>query len=109
MTRFIRKDTLQEMATVYRNTEYNICITVNPDPNHIGNPYFKIYNSTSYTSADKGIRISFLKPSYIMHADTKASWKLNKKEKQLLISFLLDKSNFYDEQLGRKLTVWEML
>lgn len=39
---------LFEMATVLRDTENNICITVNPDSGRIGYPYFKFFNNSDY-------------------------------------------------------------
>ena len=75
---------LGEMATVHKDSKYNIMVFVNPDKNRNGEKYFKFYNSNSYTTADKVIRISFDEPKYIYHKnmDGKLDWILNSKEKK---------------------------
>ena len=106
---FEESELLFEMATVYRNIEDNICITVNPDPNRIGEPYFKLYNHKSYNQASKAIRISFLEPKYIIHNNNRdmRDWFLNNKEKKSLMKYLNLVSDMFNEDLNRKLSVWE--
>ena len=39
---------LTEMATIARNRDYDMRITVNPDRNRVGVPYFKVFNHINY-------------------------------------------------------------
>lgn len=44
---------LDAMATVYRDLKGRFRIAVHPDSKHVGDEYFKLYNSTSIESATK--------------------------------------------------------
>lgn len=63
---------------------------VNPDPNRIGDAYFKLFNASNYRKSDKQSRIKFNSPEYVYHKDStgKTEWKLISDEKELLLEFL---------------------
>ena len=96
MIRIICEEYLDEMATIYKNREYGILVAVNPDSKRSGNPYFKFYNNVSYDKATKVVRILFNYPDYVLHKDRMELWKLNSKEKKLLIKILKEESDMYD-------------
>lgn len=82
-----------------------ISIRVDPDLNHKGNEYFKIYNSDKYSSAENIARIKFREPSYVVHNENrhgKKNYKLVSDEKDDLIDFLNSKNHKKPE-----LTNWE--
>lgn len=91
----IEHENLNEMATVFKNKEQNVSIIVNPDSSRSGNPYFKFVNNSNFRNADKLIRIMFNKPDYVIHHDGKDLWKLNSKEKKLLITIMNKESSKY--------------
>ena len=91
----IEHENLNEMATVFKNKKQNVSIIVNPDSNRSGNPYFKFVNNSNFRNADKLIRIMFNKPDYVIHHDGKDLWKLNSKEKKLLITIMNKESSKY--------------
>lgn len=98
MIKLINEDYLAEMATIAYNQHENIGICVSPDPGHIGDPYFKFYNSASYTSAKLLIRIYFKKVGYTIHkSDSKKPWKLNSKERKLLVKTLQDECDYVED------------
>ena len=95
VVRLISEEYLEEMATIYKSKEYGIMVAVNPDSGRSGNPYFKFYNNSNFNNADKVIRIMFKKPDYVIHKDGKKLWKLNSKEKKLLLKVLnMESENF---------------
>lgn len=81
---------LYEMATVV--SDDNLYISVNPDAKRgwENQEYFKVYNSSSYRTADKVARIKFREPAYVEHnnEDGKESWKLNVKDVKNLMKLL---------------------
>ena len=85
-------EVLEEMATIYKSKEYGILVAVNPDSHRSGNPYFKFFNSHDFFKATKVIRILFKEPDYVVHKDGKELWKLNNKEKKLLVKILNEQS-----------------
>lgn len=97
MLKIFIEEFLEEMATIYKSKEYSILIAVTPDSGRAGNPYFKFLNNSNYLNADKIIRILFHKPDYIVHTDGKELWKLNNKDKKLLIKILNQHSKKYKE------------
>lgn len=95
---------LYAMATVARDVQRKMLIEVNPDLNHKGNAYLKLYNSDSKQKATKVARISMHAPIYIEHVNVgrmagKEIWVLNSKERKEFIAFLKEVQN------GR--TVWQ--
>ena len=94
------------MANVYTSNEKGVTIQVNPDPLHIGLPYFKYYNSSRYFKATKIARISMDIPAYIYHTNSVGlkDWRLNSKERKELDSILSSRSTKY---LGY--TVWQAI
>lgn len=81
---------LDAMATIYWDKKGRFCISVNPNPNRIGDEYFKLFNSSSVRTATKVARISFKAAKYIHHtnSDGKDDWILNSKEKKYLVKAL---------------------
>ena len=96
MIKLIHEEFLDEMATIYKSVEYGIGASVNPDSKRSGNAYFKFYNNAEFLKATKIIRILFKKPDYAVRRDGKQLWKLNSKEKKLLIKILKQESVRYD-------------
>lgn len=95
MIKLLIEEYLDEMATIYKSKEYGILVAVNPDSKRSGLPYFKFYNSFDYNRATHVIRIMFKEPDYIVHKDSKKLWKLNSKDKKLLIKIMKEESNTY--------------
>ena len=103
---FIKGELIEAMAQTYTDRANNCSMYVNPDLNRIGNEYFKFCNSISWNKATKLCRISFNKPQYIIHTNSRkvSDWTLNTKEKKYLVKTLLSKSKKY-----AGLTVWQAL
>lgn len=100
------EELLNEFATVRaRNShDYVLAMAVNPSPNHIGEPYFKVYNALKYTQATKVARVSFFEPKLIIHKGDKLPWtNMNAKEKKDIVGFLKLTS------MISNYTVWDML
>lgn len=95
MIKLLLEEYLDEMATIYKSTEYGIMVAVNPDSNRNGNPYFKFYNSSNYRKATKVIRVLFKEPDYVIHSDNMDLWKITSKEVKLLIDILNKPSTRY--------------
>lgn len=95
MIRLVLEEYLEEMATIYKSKEYGICVAVNPHSKRKGIPYFKFYDDSDFTKAERVIRILFTEPDYVVHKDSKKLWKLNMKDKKLLISVLKKESKRY--------------
>lgn len=94
------------MANVYTSNEKGVTIQVNPDPLHLGLPYFKYYNSSRYFKATKMARISMDTPAYVYHTNSGGlqDWRLNSRERKELDSILSSCSNKY-----RGYTVWQAI
>ena len=90
MIKLMFEEVMNEMATVCKDTENNVGLGVYPDRGRIGNPYFKFYNSTNYENATKIIRITFNQVDYVVHKNSGGAdlWKLNHKNKKLLMKLL---------------------
>lgn len=75
-------DQLNEMATigfvVDKHAKRKYIITVDDESSHVGNPYFKIYDSTSVSKAKHVARISFLGANIILHSKSKPLMKITK-------------------------------
>lgn len=60
-----------EMATIGvvkdKHRKSNYLITVDAEPTHVGNAYFKIYDRTSVSKSKNNMRISFHEPRKIIH------------------------------------------
>lgn len=91
----LKNEYLYEMATVHRDTTENISVAVNPDSKRVGDPYFKFYNDADFSKATAVIRIMFKSSNYTEHTDGKKFWKLNSKEKKLLVKTLESTSKKY--------------
>ncbi|MCF0215214.1 MAG: hypothetical protein HUK21_01920 [Fibrobacteraceae bacterium] len=100
---------MAEMATVVRSIDMHILIQVNSDEHHIGNPYFKVYDSFSYEKSTRMNRISFLEPAYVKHTTYgKKLWVLNAKDMKHLITILNTPSDHIDRRdTSRTYTNWE--
>ena len=59
----IRRDgeVILGMATIGSHIDPNFSVCVNPDAHRVGTCYFKYYNSESYTTADKVVRIGMVR------------------------------------------------
>ena len=103
---FIKGELIEAMAQTYVDRTSNCSMYANPDLNRIGNEYFKFCNNASWSKATKLCRISFNKPQYIIHTNSRKvdNWILTAKEKKYLVRTLLSKSKKY---IG--LTVWQAL
>lgn len=100
---------LYEMATVRPAISLDglgILLAVNPDVNHDGNPYFKMYDSTSFYTANTVWRISFDKPMFIKEhkGKIKASTSISTDLKSKLIKYLNAPSKDF-----KGYTVWDEL
>lgn len=104
MIRLVLEEYLDEMTTLCKDYQNDVSIVVNPNSNRQGNPYFKFYNSTNYSTADKVVRILFNYADYVIHTNTdgKKLWKLSHKEKRILNELLNKPSTKYSN-----MTVWE--
>lgn len=104
MIRLFLEEYLDEMATICKDYQNDVCIAVNPDSNRQVNSYFKFYNSANYKSATKVVRILFNSANYIEHqnADGKKLWKLSHKDKKVLKELLNSSSKKYSN-----MTMWE--
>lgn len=100
----LESEYIYEMATVHRDTNENISVAVNPDSKKVGDPYFKFYNSVDFNKSTAVIRIMFNSADYTYHTDGKKLWKLNSKEKKLLVKTLKSESKKY-RPFG--FTVWD--
>ena len=83
------QESLYAMSNVYTDIG-NITIQINPSEGRIGEPYFKVYNTDSVSTAKLVARISFDKPKYIIHKNSngKQSWFMNASERKNLVSIL---------------------
>lgn len=92
------------MANVYTSSEEGVTIQVNPDPLHLGLPYFKYYNSSRYFKATKIARILMDIPAYVYHSNNGRleDWILNSNERKQLDSILSSRSTKYPGY-----TVWQ--
>ena len=104
MGRYPVQEYVYAMANVFSDRNAEVGIQVNPDPLHVGLPYFKYYNSSSYSSATKIARISMTDPVYIIHRgnDGKQNWILNTGERKALYNSLHTNSSKYPGY-----TVWQ--
>ncbi len=105
--KYEEKHEITAMATVARSIEKKMLIEVNPDKNHKGNPYFKLYNAASKAKAKKVARISMKQVKYIKYKNIgkmagKRNWVLDAGEKKDLMEFLRSP---YEE--NPSITVWE--
>lgn len=89
----IIKEPVWAMSNVFRDERNNVTYQLNTDPNRLGDPYFKLYNSKSVRSATLVARISFLSPEYVTHTDGlgKQPWILNSQERRMLVKTLTSK------------------
>ena len=99
---------IESMATVGRDYATGLCIQVNPDVNRVDDIdgfYFKVYNSTNWSSADKIARIKFSSPSYVHHTnyDGKQDWIMNSKEIKALIAWFNKRAT----NSGHNITNWQ--
>lgn len=62
------EELMYEMANVRRDRRDDfLLMAINPDPNRIGDPYFKVYDADSWRKATKVARLSFFEPKLIIH------------------------------------------
>lgn len=93
------------MATAFSRESFSICLAINPDPNRVGEPYFKMYNAQSWRKATKVARISFKEPKLIKHSSNKESWNTVPRDiRHELIDYLDSESKTFPS-----FTVWDYL
>ena len=106
----IRRDgeVILGMATIGSHIDPNFSVCVNPDAHRVGTCYFKYYNSESYTTADKVVRMNIRKPEVVIHRnrDGKKHWVLNSREKRAICDYLREPTRF---DYRHKATNWEYL
>lgn len=100
-------DIILNEQTIASSNTYNLCIGIYPRETHISgflkDPYFKIFNHYSETSADSVARISILRPEYINHSNgNKKRFVLNKKDIAFMLKIMKDPSHGYD-------TTWQYM
>ncbi|MCF0217101.1 MAG: hypothetical protein HUK21_11595 [Fibrobacteraceae bacterium] len=97
------------MATVCRSREMHILVQVNADEHHIGDAYFKVYDSESYPKAQRVARVMYKKPFYVNHTTyNKMPWHLSTKERSDLVRLLNSPSCHIDRRNPkREYTNWE--
>lgn len=88
-------ESVYAMSNVYTNYTYRLSFQVNPTDSRVGEHYFKVYNHSSMSAADKVARISFDEPRYIIHKDGhgKQPWILDSSAKKNMMH-LLSKNNY---------------
>lgn len=89
------KEPILSMARIGAANErdkFNFCVYVNPDSKRNGNPYFKFYDSKSYSTAKKVVRLGIKKFEIIKHNDGFTFWDISKNEAKVLDAFLSRKS-----------------
>ena len=99
---------LNEMTSVRPKGGLNklgILLAVNPDDDRDGDPYFKMYDKESWTSASKVWRIRFDRPEFIKKHKGKipAATTMNSSDKKILLEYLNLSSKDFDG------TVWDEL
>lgn len=97
---------LNEMASVRPVGQTSILLAVNPDDTRDGEPYFKMYDSNSWTTATKVWRIHFEKPKLVKKHKGKipAATSMSSKEKDNLVKYLNQPSRDF-----KNYTVWDEL
>lgn len=96
-----------EMASVRpKENLKGILLTINPDINRTRDPYFKVYDSDSWTTARNVWRVYFNKPEFVKAHTRKKEVQtvMNSKMKKQLILALNSKSKNEPEY-----TVWQSL
>ena len=85
----LTEEPMYEMSTVAINKDKpNLLVMVNVDPNRIGNPYFKVFNSSSYQKATKVARLHFFDEGVELHRGKYEIWDLTKKDIKIIKEFL---------------------
>ena len=88
---------LGEMSTVAETDRpIGLSIQVNPDPDRIGNPYFKVYNARVPKRGNTKIaRLHFLDTGIEYHQDKFMDWIPTNKEISLIQNFLKEMHPLY--------------
>lgn len=96
------------MANIYVSREKSITLQIHVASTRVGNPYFKAFDSDSFTKARRVARISMRKPEYIIHKDRagKQPWTLNAQEKATLLEILALPNSYAGNFHG---TTWQCL
>ena len=95
---------LGEMATIFENVKPSILITVNPDPNRIGNPYFKVFNmGRLIPNETKVARLHFIDSAMEYHQDHYNDWILSSKDIKNIKTILMKPHDDFPDY-----TVWDI-
>lgn len=95
-----------EMATVFISEKPQLRILTNPDPDpdRIGDPYFKVFDTSNLKrSESKVIRLAFLEPKIIYHKDKYKDWNISNKDIKNIKNVLQSQHDDHPEY-----TIWQM-
>ena len=95
-----------DMATIGRTTTpIPLLISVNPDPNRIGNPYFKVYDTDKIRkNSSRVMRLHFLDSGMEYHRDEYLEWIPSKADLNNIKNYLQQKNTNFSNY-----TNWQAL
>lgn len=98
-------DYLTEMATIARDQEEGILISVNPERQTLNIPYFKVYDNSSVNTAKCVARLHFKDSGMEYHKDSlgKRQWIINNGDVKNIRNILQKKS-----KRDKSYTYWQM-
>lgn len=104
MYKELLEDLLATEGTVFIDQNRNRLVQVNPAEKKRGLEYFKYFDSAGEHSAKRLARIEYRKPQYVYHSHNRGKdiWKLNGKEKEMLMDMMNSKNEEND-----RITNWQ--
>lgn len=98
-------DYFEEMATIARDRDEGILISVNPERDRLSIPYFKVYDSDSVDTAKRVVRLHFKDSGMEYHKDPlgKMQWVMNNRDVKNVRKALQKKS-----KRDKPYTYWQM-
>lgn len=95
-----------EMATIVRNENKGFLISVNPERERLSIPYFKVYDSSSFNTSKRVIRLHFKDSGMEYHKDSsgKKVWDINDKYIGYIVEILSKQS-----KRDKKYTYWNVM
>lgn len=103
MDESINDETFSEMATVGSDTVRKLRVTVTPDIHRIGDPYFKVFNTSKLTTDSAVARCHFKDDGMEYHSDKYKDWVLKGKAIRLIQDFMMEPHEDFPEY-----TNWQM-
>ena len=97
---------LGEMATITTSDKPAMRIQINPERGRKGVPYFKVYNSPSYTKSTKVARLHFLDTGMEYHQDEFADWVPTNKEIKQIRGLLMERHSREKNYTNWQMTCW---